>query len=34
MPHLNPIDDVRASKNYRVHITEVLTREILRDIIE
>ncbi len=34
LPHLNPIDDVRASKNYRMHITEILTREILRDIIE
>ena len=33
LPHLNPIDDVRASKDYRIHITEILTREILREVI-
>lgn len=32
--HLNPIDDVRASKSYRIHIAEILTRNILREIIE
>ncbi len=34
IPYLNPIDDVRASKNYRIHIAEILTRNILREIIE
>ena len=31
-PLLKPIDDVRASKNYRIHISEILTREILKEV--
>lgn len=34
LPHINPIDDVRAGKNYRIHIAEILTRDILRDMME
>ena len=34
LSHLNPIDDVRSSKSYRIHIAEILTRNILREIIK
>ncbi|MHA2346323.1 MAG: FAD binding domain-containing protein [Candidatus Hodarchaeales archaeon] len=32
-PHLKPIDDVRASKAFRMHIAEVLTLTVLKEII-
>jgi len=34
IPKLNPIDDVRASRSYRIYIAEILARKILREIIE
>jgi carbon-monoxide dehydrogenase medium subunit len=30
---ISPIADVRSSKEYRLHITEILTREILKEVI-
>jgi CO/xanthine dehydrogenase FAD-binding subunit len=34
LPHLNPISDVRSSKEYRIHISEILTRDLLRTLIK
>ena len=30
---INPISDVRSSKAYRIHISEILTRLVLKEII-
>ena len=32
IPLLKPIDDVRASKDYRIHISEILTRILLKEV--
>ncbi|MHA2094994.1 MAG: FAD binding domain-containing protein, partial [Candidatus Hodarchaeales archaeon] len=34
LPNLKPIDDVRASRQYRIHMAEILTRTILKEIVE
>jgi carbon-monoxide dehydrogenase medium subunit len=33
-PKLKPIDDIRASRKYRLHIAEILTRGILKEVVE
>ena len=34
LPNLKPIDDVRASRQYRIHMAEILTRTILKEVLE
>ncbi len=34
LPNLNPIDDVRSSKKYRIHMAEIITRKILKEALE
>ncbi|PWI48197.1 hypothetical protein CEE45_07770 [Candidatus Heimdallarchaeota archaeon B3_Heim] len=33
-PILRPIDDIRASKKYRMHMAEMVTRTILKEVLE
>ncbi len=33
-PILRPIDDIRASKKYRMHMAEMITRTILKEVLD